>query len=219
MRKTIWAAIIMGLLMWPLCAIGQSLSADDIMDRLETRYSVQGIFVKFHQTSTLKALDVVDTAEGQIYIKQPGRMRWEYETPEKQFIITDGTTVWIHRPDDNQVMMGAAETFFGEGKGGAFLADMTLIRKFFSVERTADDPEGNYVLKLTPGESSENLNAVVLTVSKENFTILQVVTENGYGDETRLTFDTPEFGTELDDALFTFDPSVVEGIEVISLDE
>jgi outer membrane lipoprotein carrier protein len=217
MRKTILIAIIGCLLMGPFCAFGESLSPDEIMDRLEARYNVQGIFVRFHQTSTLKALDITDTADGQIYIRQPGCMRWEYEIPEKQSIITDGETVWLYRPDDNQVMTEPAETFFGEGKGGAFLADMTLIRKYFSVALEAEDPAGYYVLKLTPDPPSGDIQSVTLNVSRENFSVLQVVTENNYGDETRLTFEAPEFGRELDDELFSFTPP--EGAEIFSLGE
>ena len=217
MKKRILIAVIGCLLMWPLCAAGQSLSPDEIMDRIEARYNVQGVFVRFYQTSTYKALDITDTAEGQIYIKKPGRMRWEYEIPEKKFFITDGESLWIYLPGDNQVMMGAADTFFGEGKGGAFLADMALIRKYFTVELASDDPEGYWVLKLTPTEPSGDIQVVTLTVSKGNFNVLQVATENAYGDETRHTFEAPEFDRELDDEMFTF--SLPEGAEVVLLDE
>ncbi|HIE00862.1 MAG TPA: outer membrane lipoprotein carrier protein LolA, partial [Thiotrichaceae bacterium] len=29
------------------------------------------------------------------YFKKPKKMRWDYETPDKQEIVTDGTTLWI----------------------------------------------------------------------------------------------------------------------------
>lgn len=215
MKKRIWISVVACLLIWPICAAAQSLTPDEIMDRVEARYNVRGIFVRFHQTSTYKALDITDSAEGQIYIKQPGRMRWEYETPEKQLFITDGETLWIYRPDDNQVMMGAATTFFGEGKGGAFLADMTMIRKYYAVSLVSEDQTVDWVLKLTPEEASDDIQEISMTVSKEDFDILQVVTENGYGDETSLTFEAPEFDLELDDDLFTFSPP--EGAEIVEL--
>lgn len=216
MKKGIWITVIACLVTWPLCAAGQSLTPDDIMDRLEARYHVEGIFVRFHQTSTLKAMDITESAEGQIYIKQPGCMRWEYETPEKQSIITDGESLWVYRPDDHQVMMGSAATYFGEGNGGAFLADMTLIRKYFTVELAAGNPAEYYELKLTPGEPSGDIQTVTLNVSKENFNILQVATVNSYGDETHLTFEATEFGRVLDDTLFTFIPP--EGVDIVPLD-
>ncbi len=217
MKKKLIIAVIGCLVLWPLTTVAATLSSSEIMNRLEARYNVKGIFVRFHQTSTLKALDVTDEADGQIYIKQPGRMRWEYQTPEKQLIITDGKSLWVYRPDDNQVITGNADTFFGEGKGGAFLADMTSIQKNFTIELAPDDPEGNYVLKLTPDTPSGDIQVVMLTVSKKTFNVLQVVTENAYGDETRLTFESPQFDQDLPDSLFEFSPP--KGAEIDSFNE
>jgi len=37
---------------------------------------------------------------GTVYFKRPGRMRWEYEAPEKKLFIADGKTVWFYVPAD-----------------------------------------------------------------------------------------------------------------------
>jgi outer membrane lipoprotein carrier protein len=217
MKKRCVLAVAGFLLIWPLFAAAQPLSPDEIMDRLENRYNVDGIYVRFLQSSTLKALDVTDTAEGEIYIKQPGRMRWEYETPEKQLIITDGTSFWIYRPDDNQVITGAAAAFFGDGKGGAFLSDISTIRDHFTIELISEEPPGVYEVELTPKTSSGGLSTVHLHILRESFSIIQVITENAYGDETRLTFEPPEFDRQLPDELFSFSPP--NGAEIVSWDE
>ena len=57
------------------------------------------------------------------------KMRWEYETPDRQTIITDNKTLWIFRPEDNQVMIGKAPSFFEGGKGFSFLSNMKLIQQ------------------------------------------------------------------------------------------
>ena len=203
--------------MWPLGVIAEDLSSDEIMNRIETRYDVPGIFVRFQQTTTLKALDITDLAEGRIYIKKPGRMRWEYDSPEKQSIITDGDTLWIYRPEDNQVMIGKAAAFFGEGMGGVFLSDITAIRKHFKIELTGVNTAGDYELKLTPVKASGSIQTVFITVSKDTFNLMGVVTVNAYDDETRLTFEDPKFDQDLPDSFFEFSPS--EGMEVLPLEE
>ena len=68
----------------------QRLSLDDILAGMEKRYSGVGFSARFEQRSILKAMDLVDTASGSILVKRPGKMRWSYETPERQLIITDG---------------------------------------------------------------------------------------------------------------------------------
>lgn len=200
--------------MWPLNNAAGSLTSDEILDKIEARYNVTGIFVRFKQTSTLKALDVTDSAEGRIFIKKPDRMRWEYDSPEKQSIITNGDTVWIYRPEDNLVMIGNAATFFDEGMGGVFLSDMTAIRKHFDIKLNSTDADDTYELALT--KASGSIQNVIVAVSKETFNIIRVVTLNAYGDETRLTFEDAKFNQDISDALFEFSPP--QGADVQPLD-
>jgi outer membrane lipoprotein carrier protein len=37
---------------------------------------------------------------GTVYFSRPGRMRWEYESPEPKLFIVDGTHVWFYVPAD-----------------------------------------------------------------------------------------------------------------------
>jgi len=40
---------------------------------------------------------------GTVYFRRPGRMRWEYESPEKKVFLVDGKTVWFYVPYDHTV--------------------------------------------------------------------------------------------------------------------
>jgi outer membrane lipoprotein-sorting protein len=40
---------------------------------------------------------------GTAYFRKPGRMRWEYEAPEKKLFVADGKTVWFYVPADRTV--------------------------------------------------------------------------------------------------------------------
>ncbi len=103
-----------------------NLSLNEIMDGIENRYAATGFLANFSQESTIKAMDITDTASGNLFVKAPGMMRWEYEKPNRQLIITDGKRLWVYRQDDNQVMVGTSPYFFGNGKGGGFLSDMKI---------------------------------------------------------------------------------------------
>ena len=87
------------------------LTLEQILDRVEKHYTGKSFQANFIQESTIKAMEIVDFASGKIFVRYPGMMRWEYEKPEKQTIITDGHKLWIHRPADNQVLTGSAPTF------------------------------------------------------------------------------------------------------------
>ncbi len=183
---------------------------------IEKRYAVGGFSARFHQFSTLKAMEIVDTASGSIIVKRPGMMRWTYEIPEKQTIVSDGHHLWVYRPQDNQVMVGKAPTFFGNGKGAGFLSDLASLQTQFDISRGKDTPAGDYRLHLTPKEKSQEISSIHLIVAKKTFNITEIITVNIYGDETRIEFSEIRFQKKIDDAIFTFD--IPDGVDVIEID-
>jgi outer membrane lipoprotein carrier protein len=40
---------------------------------------------------------------GTVYFSRPGRMRWDYESPEKKLFLVDGQNVWFYVPADHTV--------------------------------------------------------------------------------------------------------------------
>ena len=106
---------------------------DTIVAGVEARYNVLGFTADFDQESILKAMAVTDTASGRLMVRQPGKMRWEYLVPDPQTIITDGKELWVYRPEENQVLVGKAPSFFGEGKGAGFLSNIKMVRKSFQL--------------------------------------------------------------------------------------
>jgi len=190
---------------------------ENIIARVEARYAASGFSGTFKQVSTLKAMQITDHASGKIFVKRPGKMRWVYERPEKQIIISDGVTLWIYRPDDNQVMVGKAPEFFGKGRGAVFLSDMKHIREQFSIFLEAPDGNVDYVLKLVPMEKNFDLSRIYLTISKSRFEIKRITIYNEYEDETRIDLTDIEFATDMDDKLFQLD--IPEGVDILQFDE
>jgi outer membrane lipoprotein carrier protein len=190
---------------------------DYILKELEKRYTGSQFSADFLQESTIKAMEITDFASGRIYVRYPGMMRWEYEKPEPQVIITDGHKLWIYRPLDNQVMTGNAPVFFRDGKGASFLSDIRLVRQKFTI--TLHPPEGEYLyeLRLVPREKTLNISQIRLYVVPRAYTIARIVTLNDYGDDTRIDIVNPQFNVELDPALFKFD--IPKGADVQKIDE
>jgi len=194
-----------------------NLSKDDIIKKVETRYTLPGFSANFFQVSTIKAMKITDTAYGKAFFKRPDKMRWEYEKPDRQTIITDGNTLWIYRKEDNQVMIGKAPSFFGDGKGFSFLSDMKLIQNKFSIILEKKTGEDYHVLKLFPREKTFDVSVIYLSVSKKTFEVVKIVTYNSYGDETRIELSDIQFKQKLDDSMFSF--KIPQGVEVLHLDE
>jgi outer membrane lipoprotein carrier protein len=190
---------------------------DDILDGLETRYSGPGFSAKFFQISTLKAMQIKETASGRLFVKRPGKMRWEYDSPERQVIITDGKKLWIYRPDDNQVMIGKAPAFFGDGKGAGFLSNIRQIRQNFELSLQAESQESNFILQLIPKEKTYDISTVYLSIVPQTFDVVQVITLNEYDDETQIDLHDITYNQNQPDSLFTL--QIPKDADVVQIDE
>ena len=215
-------AIHMGLILPTGFALRASaaesdLSLEQILDRMEKHYTNSSFTAEFAQESNLKAMDITDFATGKMFVRYPGMMRWQYEKPEKQIIVTDAQKLWIYRPADNQVMIGSAPAFFRDGKGANFLSDIKLIRQKFKISLEVSKDDFFYELKLEPLEKSLDVTDIRLSVTKNTFTVIRIITYNSYGDENRIELLNHQFNVKLDDSLFSFD--IPPGADVVEIDE
>jgi len=216
----LWSAIPLLLsseLRLSALAANSDLTLEQILDRLEKHYTGNNFKAEFIQESTVQAMEITDFASGKIFVRYPGKMRWEYEKPERQIIITDGFKLWIYRPADNQVMTGSAPAFFSDGKGASFLSDITLVRKKFNISLGESKDDFFYELKLKPLEKTLDVTDIRLSVTKNTFTVIRVVTYNSYGDKNHIEFLNHEFKADLKDSLFSFEAP--EGADVLQMDE
>ena len=199
-------------------AVAESNPAlDRILEGMEQKYANSSFSARFIQQSTIKAMEITDSASGRVYISHPGKMRWEYEQPDRQIIITDGYKLWIYRPDDNQVMTGQAPKFFRDGKGASFLSDIKLLREKFDIELLKEEKSLFHELKLTPRQKNMDVASIRLSVSISTSTVMRVATYNSYGDETRIDLLNSEFDKPLNKDLFSF--KIPEGVDVLKIDE
>jgi len=187
-----------------------------VLAGLDARFGQKNFSADFTQASTLKAMDITDTATGRVSFMYPAMMRWEYLTPEKYAIITDGTTLWVYRPADRQVIMGDAQKYFSNGKGASFLSDIRTVRDSFSV-MMLDKTKDSCRLSLVPFKKEADLSEIIIKVLLPGFDIGDVVTRNASGDETRLTFDHFHFEPEMDPARFKF--KIPPGTDVLEMQQ
>ena len=211
----VFIIIAVFVLLHPGAALCQNLSPETeaILSALEKKYSGKSFTVKYTQVSKLTALDIVEKATGRAFFSHPGKMRWEYETPENHQVITNGKTLWIHRPQENQVLVGDAEQFFKSGAGGAFLSDISLIRKNYDIQiKQSSDTFVELTLKNL--EKNTQITSIEIRITRPNHEITRVVTLNPYDDETHFEFDDIKF-LPLNPDYFNF--IVPEGITVLEM--
>jgi outer membrane lipoprotein carrier protein len=76
----------------------------------DTKSVVQALEQRYRHASTLKAIFLerymdgnggVTSESGTVYFSRPGRMRWEYESPEQKLFLVDGANAWFYVPADH----------------------------------------------------------------------------------------------------------------------
>lgn len=84
-------------------SINAADSAKTIAQRLQEHYrhtrTLRAVFLERYSEGPRE----VRIESGTVYFRRPGRMRWEYEAPEKKLFIADGKTVWFYVPADHTV--------------------------------------------------------------------------------------------------------------------
>jgi len=197
---------------------------DNALKAIEKRYQKASFSADFFQESTLKAMDMTDIAEGHALFKWPGMMHWTYEKPEKQLIITNGNDLWIYRPADHQVMLGKSPDYFGKGKGGSFLTDISLLRSSFDIS-WADEKDimsnkikaPNKLILLLPHKTVPDFKKLYLVFNPKTGDIKELITLNAYDDKTRIQFKNVKFDKKITDDSFSF--KIPDGADVVQLEQ
>ena len=77
--------------------------ASALDDFLAFNTATRSATARFEQKVFDRSGKAVETASGTFVFARPGKFRWTYEKPHKQLLVADGTKLWIHDPDLNQV--------------------------------------------------------------------------------------------------------------------
>jgi outer membrane lipoprotein carrier protein len=202
----------------PTGAGAQSL--DEVVGKVESTYGrIQDLRAEFSQVSHNKSLGQDIKAEGTVFLKRGGKMRWDYSSPSPQQIVSDGTFLWVYTPDLNQVNKGEAPKALA-GPAGSFLAGLGKVRDEFTVRflnpASRTDPTGRPVLDLTPKSPTPFLSRLVLTVDPKDHVVRQAVIYDQLQNTVTMTFANIATNSGLADSLFTFTPP--QGAAVVPLE-
>lgn len=193
-------------------------SLEALVDRVESHYAgVSGFEAAFTQRYERRLLSRVIEEKGKLAVKKPGRMRWEYESPEEKLFVTDGTKSYFYLPEENQVLVSHDPTgAMGMEEGSPFelLAGRSRLGDSFAFFPSDQTPtEGGVMLKLLPLREHEEFEEVELEVSPDTGRVLRVVLLDLQRNRTEFVFSDVRENVDLPESLFRF--TVPSGVEVV----
>lgn len=187
-----------------LPALSFAEDAAEIVSRLQGKYeSITSIKADFTQEVSSKGMPAMKS-EGKVWLKKPGKMRWEYKKPAKDLIVSDGKTIWLFQPDLNQVIERPA-SLSASAMATDFLSGIGSIEKEFDVKLAAID-SANHVLILTPKQEQSSLRNLILEVNKEKSIVEKTTITDHFGNQTAVTFNNIKLNASMKDSLFKYTP-------------
>jgi len=151
-----------------------------------------------------------------LYLSKPGRMRWEYESPEAKLFLTDGKRLILYVPSENRVMESAIKESADLRAPLAFLLGNLNFDEEFGRFETSPQLKsleaGNTVFKAFPKRMGERLEWILFEITPEH-TIRRVLAREVGGIETEFRFTGEQSNPVLAQNLFRFVPPA--GAEVV----
>ncbi len=199
-------------------AWGETL--EEVVARLETTYrETRDLKADFQQAAFNQSLRKTIQGEGTVWLKKPGRMRWEFRRPTPQTIVSDGKSLWIYTPELKQVTVSEAPTTLGGGPAGSFLMGMGRLREEFTIRflnpANPTDGNGHAVLDLRPKKREPTLARLVVTVDPAESLIRTAVIYDVLENTVTMRFTKIEVNSGLPESFFTFTPP--PGVAVVPL--
>lgn len=193
---------------------------DQVVAGIEATYGrINDLRADFTQVAYNRSLGQDIKAEGVVYLRKGGKMRWEYKAPSPQQIVSDGSSLWVYTPELNQVNKGSAPKALA-GPAGSFLAGLGRLRDEFTVRflnpANKTDSSGRPVLDLVPKNPTPLLTRLVLTVDPKDSIVRQAMLYDQLQNTVTMTFSKVTINSGLADSLFAFTPP--PGAAVVPLD-
>src|SRR5271166_3371882 len=152
-------------------AAGFAADAKTVAAAVDAHYnhlrSLEADFTEVYRGSGMER-----TESGTLWLKKPGKMRWEYRSPREKLFLSDGKDAWFYVPGERQVRRTAVKKLEDLRSPLAFLLGKTKLEKELLGLSLAPDVAplavGDVVLRGVPKSLAERVGQVLLEITPEH---------------------------------------------------
>jgi outer membrane lipoprotein carrier protein len=226
-------AALLGALVLLLLPLPGIKEAAELSSRMEARYrsakTLQATFLeRYAENGT-----VLRTEAGTAYFRRPGKMRWEYERPEKDLFLVDGKTAWFYVPADHTVTRVPAKQSEDLRTPLVLLAGQMKISRICSHVELAESErplrESDAVLRcVVRGEKkaaggagqpdsalgANGSDAVFFEVARDSGELARLIVRQAGGVEVEFRFENWRFDPPIPETMFRFEPPA--GVAIVN---
>ena len=188
--------------------------AQAVDERYNHLHTLQAEFTEIYRGAGMER-----TESGTLWLKKPGKMRWDYRSPREKLFLSDGKDAWFYVPGDRQVRRTAVKKLDDLRSPLAFLLGKTKLEKELQGLSLAPDVAplavGDVVLRGVPKSLVERVSRVLLEITPEHL-IGRILIEEVDGSVTEYRFSGQKEDVAVADSRFQF--AAPGGVEVIDGD-
>jgi outer membrane lipoprotein carrier protein len=191
-----------------LCAAGRAADVKTLAAAVDTHYNhLRSLETEF--TEVYRGSGMERTETGTLWLKKPGKMRWEYRSPREKLFVSDGKDAWFYVPADRQARKTQAKKLEDIRSPLAFLLGKTKLEKELQGLSLAPDiaplaPE-NVVLRGVPQALSDRVSEVLVEITPDH-RIARIVIQEVDGAVTEYRFGEMKEDVAIADGRFDFKP-------------
>ena len=215
MSKKIYTLLLI-LFLFTVPSGAQDKDLESVIDGIQKKYEqINNFQALFAQESEVKALNKTQFAEGEVWFKKPGKMRWNYNAPNKDQIVSDGKTLWFYDEDEEQVVETPLVQVSETQSTTTLLSGLGNIKELFDAsfaETKNMNPNGGYLVDLVP-KGDEEYNKVTILVGEKDMMVNTIFLYDPFGNLTTVKLADIKIDTTVSDSLFNF--KAPEGTEVV----
>jgi outer membrane lipoprotein carrier protein len=157
---------------------------------------------------------------GTMWLKKPGKMRWEYDSPVKKLFVVDGKTAWFYVPGERQARRAKVKQLDDFRSPLRYLLGHTKLEKEFSSLSLATgehlDQPSDVALSGVPKGMEDRASKVIIEVTPDS-RISRISIYSLDGSVTDFRFAGERDNVPIGEGRFHFDPP--PGVEVLGATE
>ncbi len=162
---------------------------EKILARIRQKYSRKQAFSgRFTQKTIYADSNETTLSRGRIWIKGPDKMRWEYQSPEQQILVSDGKTIWYYTPDLNQVMVGKVEDIREARVLVNLLAKLQLKQKGFRLDLRRSNDLITVALTPLSDDKAPPFQSMAMIFSTADYTLQETRMEDLFANKIVITY-------------------------------
>ncbi len=201
------AGVAMAVGLWtayPPKASATDTEVSRMLNGVESRYNkTQTLQVAFAETYTRNGRK--KTENGELYLRKPGRMRWEYLIPAGKMFGSDGKFLYSFQPDKNLYEKASIKTVEDMRAPLAFLLGKLNFERDFREFRTQPDGRGSQFITALPKSDKLPYTEVTFLVDP-NFTIHWLNVKGVDGSQLEWAFSAEKQNPQIAESKFQFKP-------------